>query len=109
MKIFDKIMNELKILKENIANVSWDTKRIINNIDTINRQSETIVRQAKIIDDLIKGCYGKSDSIEAVMIKPYREKPVIYKDGEKISTDKMTSFDIDWSNDSKIDISVRNE
>jgi hypothetical protein len=43
------------------------------------------------------------------MIKPYREKPILIKDGKRIDNENMTSFDIDWGCDRKIEINVRNE
>lgn len=116
MKFFDKIMTELGILRTNAAAILNDLAKIDRHIsDTFNKdqlindQSETIKRQNKIINDLINNIYSQDTSLEAVMIKPYRSKPVIYKDGKRLDTDKMTSFDIDWSYDSRIDISVRNE
>lgn len=116
MKIFDKIMTELRILRSNTLSIMDDTTRLDKNIGSmnnrdrlINDQSETIKRQNKIINDLINNIYTQDTSLEAVIIKPYRSKPVIYKDGKRLDTDRMTSFDIDWSYDSRIDISVRSE
>lgn len=116
MKIFDKTTTELGILRTNTVAIMNDITRIDRNIDKmssrdklISDQAETIKRQNKIINDLINNIYSQDTSLEAVMIKPYRSKPVIYKDGKRLDTDKMTSFDIDWSYDSRIDISVRNE
>ena len=110
MKIFDKIMVELGILRTNVTSIINDTIRINMHIDKIiNDQSETIKMQNKIINDLINNIYSQDTSLEAVMIKSYRSNPVIYKDGKRLDTDRMTSFDINWNYDSRIDISVRSE
>lgn len=116
MKIFDKIMDKLNENSTDLGamyNLLGAINRNIGNMQNrdklINDQAKTIENQIKIINDLINNIYSQDTSLEAVMIKPYRSKPVIYKDGKKISTDTMTGFDIDWSYDSRIDISVRSE
>lgn len=38
---------------------------------------------------------------------PYRGKPVVIKNGEVVSTDNMTSFDVDWAYDRRTDVSKR--
>lgn len=110
MKIFDKIMTELGTLRANTVSITNDTTSINRYIDKIiNDQSETIRMQNKIINDLINNIYSQDTSLEAVMIKPYRSNPVIYKDGKRLDTETMTNFCIDWDYDSRIDISVRSE
>lgn len=116
MKFFDKNMTELGILKTNVTGILNNIASLDRNITniskrdkTINDLSEVIHEQNKIINDLINNIYSQDTSLEAVMIKPYRGNPVLYKDGKRLDTDRMTSFYIDWSYNSRIDISVRSE
>jgi hypothetical protein len=69
---------------------------------------ETTKRLADIIESLINDKFTTKD-FEAVMIKPYREKPILIKDGKRIDNENMTSFDIDWGWDRRIEMNVRNE
>jgi hypothetical protein len=69
---------------------------------------ETTKRLADIIESLTNDKFTTKD-FEAVMIKPYREKPVLIKDGKRIDSETMTSFDIDWGWDRRIEMNVRNE
>ena len=36
-------------------------------------------------------------------------KPKLFKDGKRLDSESMTSFDIDWACDRAVDITVRNE
>ena len=115
-KLVEQIMDRFRNVTDELSCLVIKTEavdRALSKMDSrdrlINDQAETIKRQNKIISDLINNIYSQDTSLEAVMIKPYRGKPAIYKDGKQISTDRMTGFDIDWSYDSHIDISVRNE
>lgn len=47
--------------------------------------------------------------MECMVFVPYRGKPVVIKNGEVVSTDNMTSFDIDWAYDRRTDVTVRGE
>lgn len=47
--------------------------------------------------------------MECMVFVPYRGKPVVIKNGEVVSTDNMTSFDVDWSYDRRTDVTVRGE
>lgn len=109
MKLHNNIINELNDIKGSILTISRNVDRTTNRDELITNQSTIIREQNRIINDLINNIYSKDTSLEAVMIKPYRSKPVIFKDGKRLDTEAMTSFCIDWNYDSRIDISVRNE
>ena len=47
--------------------------------------------------------------MECMVFVPYRGKPVVIKNGEVVSTDNMTSFDVDWAYDRRTDVTVRGE
>ena len=76
---------------------------------TIANMTDTIKQQDKIINDLINNIYGRDTSLQAVLVVPYRGKPKLFKDGKRLDTKSMTSFDIDWACDRAVDITVRNE
>ena len=76
---------------------------------TIANMEDTIKHQDKIINDLINNIYGQDTSLQAVLVVPYRGKPKLFKDGKRLDTESMTSFDIDWAYDRAVDITVRNE
>jgi hypothetical protein len=85
---------------------------IKNKTENLTRNNECLEEQNKrlinIIETLVEDKFTTKD-FEAVMIKPYREKPILIKDGKRIDNENMTSFDIDWGCDRKIEINVRNE
>jgi hypothetical protein len=61
-----------------------------------------------IIESLVNDKFTTKD-FEAVMIKPYRGRPILIKDGERIDNENMSSIDINWTWDSKVEINVSNE
>lgn len=58
---------------------------------------------------LLNHMYENDNTLETVVFVPYRGKPLVYKDGKKVSTDTMTSFDVDWSFDNKTEVTIRND
>lgn len=50
-----------------------------------------------------------NNQIEVAVFVPYRGTHYVFKDGKKVSTDHMTSFDIDWAYDRKTEVTVRSE
>ena len=113
MKKLDNILKVLEEFRRNLIDelrlINRDIRNIQSRDSIISDQADTIKRQNKIIDDLINNIYTQDTSLEAVMIKPYRKAPKIFKNGKRLDSENMTSFDIDWNYDSRIDISVRNE
>ena len=53
--------------------------------------------------------YANSEDMECMVFVPYRGKPVVIKNGEVVSTDSMTSFDVGWAYDRRTDVTVRGE
>lgn len=72
-------------------------------VNSLNCQSR-LYEQA-----LLEKYEDDNNKYEAVILVPYRGKPLVYKDGKKISTDTMSGFDIGWSFDSKTEVTIRND
>ena len=54
---------------------------------------------------IMKQLKEENVKVDAIICDP----PYVFKDGKKVSTDHMTSFDIDWSYDRKTEVTVRSE
>ena len=109
MKVFDKIFDAISSLNNNITHLIDCYKREHDDvIRTYNSYRDIIQEQDRIIQSLLKSQTSNKD-MECMVFVPYRGKPVVIKNGEVVSTDNMTSFDVDWSYDRRTDVTVRGE
>lgn len=77
--------------------------------ETIEKLTKSLEYQTEMTAHLLNHMYENDNTLEAVVFVPYRGKPLVYKDGKKVSTDTMSSFDIGWSFDSKTEVTIRND
>ena len=109
MKVFDKIFDAISSLNNKIIHLIDCYKREHDDvIRTYNSYRDIIQEQDRIIQSLLKSQTSNKD-MECMVFVPYRGKPVVIKNGEVVSTDNMTSFDVDWSYDRRTDVTVRGE
>lgn len=109
MKTFDRIFNAIFSLNDNILHLIDCYKREHDDvIRTYNNYRDIIQEQDRIIQSLLKSQTNNKD-MECMVFVPYRGKPVVIKNGEVVSTDSMTSFDVDWAYDRRTDVTVRGE
>lgn len=107
-----KILNRIE---ENISKIFKDlhlTQILLEDNNKIHEKNikyykDIIDEQNKIIQNMLKSQLTKD--FECIVYVPYRGKPVVIKNGEVVSTDDMTSFDIDWAFDRRTDVTVRRE
>ena len=105
MKIFNDILAKIEALSEELKRTNNELKALkLNNASNI----AIIEKQNLLLGDILKG-YKRDDTFECVVFVPYRGKPVVIKNGEVVSTDDMTSFDVDWAFDRRTDVTVRRE
>lgn len=108
-----KILKKLeKILEEVIACHACLTRvssAIAGNKTTLNSLADSIEYQIELTDTLMNNRYEDDTTLSTVVIVPYRGKPYVYKDGKKLSSDTMTSFDVSWAWDRKAEVTVNNE
>ena len=109
MKMFDRIFDAISSLNNNIVHLidcykreHDDVIRAYNSYENINQE------QDRIIQSLLKSQTSNKD-MECMVFVPYRGKPVVIKNGEVLSTDNMTSFDVDWDYDRRTEVTVRGE
>ena len=108
MKFFNKINEEMSKI---CTNLEFMQQRLetSNNIhkQEIEYYKDIINEQDKIIQDMLKN--QPSKDFECIVYVPYRDKPVVIKNGEVVSTDDMTSFNVDWAFNRRTDVTVRRE
>ena len=113
--MFKKILQEISELRKQIDclyNVidkrSYIIKHYEEEIDSLRKSLNV---QAELNRQLMANTFenNNNNQIEVAVFVPYRGKPYVYKDGKKVSTDHMTSFDIDWAYDRKTEVTVRSE
>ena len=105
MKIFNEILSKIDMLRDELRRTNEEIRTLrLNNASNI----AIIEKQNLILGDILKG-YKRDDAFECVVFVPYRGKPVVIKNGEVVSTDDMTSFDVDWAFDRRTDVTVRRE
>lgn len=108
-KIFNKI-DEMGEEIKTAKNILREMFRAKNKNDAVIDELTNIINtQGKVIENLIDKTYAQDTSLQVVLIKPYRGKPRLYKDGKRLDTSGMTGFDISWNWDRETEVTVRNE
>lgn len=109
MKTLNKILDTLEKIKTDIRFLSdASSSRYKDIYKSVEEYKKIIQEQDRIIQSLLKSQTSNKD-MECMVFVPYRGKPVVIKNGEVVSTDNMTSFDVDWSYDRRTDVTVRGE
>ena len=85
-------------------------KREIEELKKIVRENhENLKRKDKLIDDIIHNIYSQDTSLQLVVMKPYRGKTVVYKDGKRLDTENTTGVDVCIDELGHVDATIRNE
>ena len=109
MKAFDKILEILEDIKTDIRFLSEAShSRYLDVSKNLSEYKAIIEQQDRILQAIFKS-YANNEDMECMVFVPYRGKPVVIKNGEVVSTDNMTSFDVDWSYDRRTEVTVRGE
>lgn len=107
MKTFNKILDTLESIKKDIGFLSENLFTRYRDISkNLSEYKAIIEQQDRIIQELLKS-YANNKDMECMVFVPYRGKPVVIRNGEVVSTDNMTSFDVDWSYDRRTEVTVR--
>ena len=113
--MFRKILQEISELRKQIDGLYnaidkrlYILKHYEEEIDNLRRNLNI---QTELYQQLMTSSFenNNNNQIEVAVFVPYRGTPYVYKDGKKVSTDHMTSFDIDWANDRRTEVTVRSE
>ena len=112
--MFKKILQEIGELRKQIDGLydaitkrSYILKHYEEEIDSLRKSLNV---QTELYHQLVTNSFENNNSqIEVAVFIPYRGVPYVYKDGKKVSTDHMTSFDVDWAYDRKTEVTVKSE
>lgn len=112
--MFKEILTGIQAIKDDMGTYFREFNREFNeamiNKKTLDHLADSLNCQARLYEQTLSEKYeDDNNKYEAVILVPYRGKPLVYKDGKKVSTDTMSSFDIGWSFDSKTEVTIRNE
>ena len=109
MKTLSKILETLEKIKTDIRFLSEAShSRYLDVSKNLSEYKAIIEQQDRILQAIFKS-YASNKDMECMVFVPYRGKPVVIKNGEVVSTDSMTSFDVDWAYDRRTDVTVRGE
>lgn len=115
-KSSDKILNEVIKLKDYVDSLHGlhesENKRYYDLVNSVLKETEkyrTIIDQQNKMIQTLMGKWADSKEFECIAFVPYRGAPIVIKEGKIISSEKMTSFDIDWCWDSKTEVRINNE
>ena len=107
MKTLSKILETLEKIKTDIRFLSEAShSRYLDISKNLSEYKAIIEQQDRILQAIFKS-YANSEDMKCMVFVPYRGKPVVIKNGEVVSTDSMTSFDVDWAYDRRTDVTVR--
>lgn len=109
IKTLSKILDTLEKIKTDISFLNQVShNRYLYVSKNLSEYKAIIEQQDRIIQSLLRSQTSNKD-MECMVFVPYRGKPVVIKNGEVVSTDNMTSFDVDWAYDRRTDVTVRGE
>lgn len=109
IKTLSKILDTLEKIKTDISFLKQVShNRYLYVSKNLSEYKAIIEQQDRIIQSLLRSQTSNKD-MECMVFVPYRGKPVVIKNGEVVSTDNMTSFDVDWAYDRRTDVTVRGE
>ena len=108
-KILDAISSLKDVISSQISRLELKFDCLDRSEKTIADLSNALEYQTRYTNTLLNHSYGNDKTLETVVFIPYRGKPIVYKDGKLVSTDNMTSFDVDWAYDRKTEVIIRNE
>ena len=109
MKILKDILVEVNKIKTDVRTLMFTCdSRNERYIGTMEEYKDIISQQDKIIQTLM-GNWKDNKEFECIAFVPYRGKPVVIKDGKILSNENMTSFDVSWAYDSRVEVTVNNE
>lgn len=112
--MFKKILTAIQEVRSDmrIYNREFNKEFVEARIDkkTLDDLVGSLNYQSRLYEQTLSEKYeDDNNKYEAVILVPYRGKPLVYKDGKKVSTDTMSSFDVGWSFDSKTEVTIRND
>lgn len=112
--MFKKILEAIKDVKSDMGVYYREISKgfIDTRIEkkTLDSLADSLQYYANLYNQTLSTTFEEKDNaFEAVVFVPYRGRPVVYKDGKKISTDTMSGFDVDWSWDRKTEVTIRND
>lgn len=113
--MFKKILQEIIGLREDIKILKEQYRSVESKLNSDKNYTDFLIskleKEEKFINQLMTNSFenNNNNQIEVAVFVPYRGTPYVYKDGKKVSTDHMTSFDIDWAYDRKTEVTVRSE
>ena len=112
--MFKKILEAIKEVKSDMGVYYREISKgfIDARIEkkTLDSLTDSLQYYANLYNQTISANYEDRDNaFEAVVFVPYRGKPLVFKDGKKVSTDTMSGFDVDWSWDRKTEVTIRND
>lgn len=109
-------MRILKNIEEKLDKVLSDQSifyKLQNQIDYKDRMIEKLnndlAQKDKVISDIIHNIYSQDTSLQLVVMKPYRRKAIVYKDGKRLDTESTTSIDVCIDELGHVEATVRNE
>lgn len=107
-KRIDSVLAELTYLQQ-LFDKSYNSDKKISRLeDTIKHLTDLLEDKDKAIKALLdKKC--EDESLELLIIKTYRGKPCIIKDGKRLDDDTMTGFDACWSIDFNTEVNINNK
>lgn len=112
--MFKKILNEINILRNDMVTELKVISEVISNTikkdNSIKELTEALNWQSRLLDQFLNNAFENDNTeLDTVVLIPYRGKPYVFKDGQRINTDKASSFNVNWSTDSKTEVNVYNE
>lgn len=105
LKSIEEKLDKLLLNKSVVCNLQ-------NQVDCkdrmIEKLSNDLAQKDKVISDIIHNIYSQDTSLQFVVMKPYRGKAIVYKDGKRLDSESTTGIDVCIDELGRVEATVRN-
>lgn len=81
-------------------------KALVTMVKSLLTENKELTENIKTLIELNQGNLGEAPNCEALLIKSYRNAPIVYKDGKLLTNDKMKNIYVRWSVDDPIEVEI---
>lgn len=109
MKILKRIEEKLDRILDSNEKIRKLEIRCSSYENALNKMNDVFLEKDKLINDIIHNIYEQDTSLQLVVMKPYRGKTIVYKDGKRLDMESTTGVDICVDELGHVDATIRSE
>ena len=105
-----EIYNKIEMIEEHLKTyLDFNTENIRNlktQIQALVNENKKLSEEVKALTAITQGNLGESSNCELLVLKSYRNTPVIYKDGKLLSSDNMEEANVFYTKGEPVRVEI---